>query len=100
LTKVTQSALDYSLNNTVRNALFLPLRSEEKYKSKQVVDTISVRAGDVLAAGLVFLGSGLLDLSISIFALVNVVVVAIWLLIAVRLGIAYEKRATAPNPSG
>src|SRR5690606_20659853 len=33
-TKMTQNALDYSLNNTVRNALFLPRGAEEKDKSK------------------------------------------------------------------
>lgn len=94
-TKVTQNAVDYSLNNTVRNALFLPLTAAEKYKSKQVVDTIFVRAGDVLAAGLVFVGSELLQMSISVFALVNVVVIALWLLVAVRLGLSYERKDAA-----
>lgn len=99
-TKVTQNALDYSLNNTVRNALFLPLTAAEKYKSKQVVDTIFVRAGDVLAAGLVFVGSELMNLSISVFALVNVVVVALWLLVAVRLGFSYEQKAGPTADAG
>jgi len=100
-TKVTQNALDYSLNNTVRNALFLPLTAEEKYKSKQVVDTIFVRAGDVLTAGLVFVGSDLFQFSVSGFALVNLVGIALWLLVALRLGILYEKKdalSSRPEP--
>jgi AAA family ATP:ADP antiporter len=92
-TRMAQSALDYSLNNTVRNTLILPLSAEEKYKAKQVVDTVFVRAGDVLAAGLVFLGREVLDLSVSLFALINVVVVVLWLVVAVRLGAAYRERS-------
>ena len=92
-TKTGQNALDYSLNNTVRNALFLPLTAQEKYKSKQVVDTVFVRAGDVLAAGLVFVGRELFDWPISAFALVNVVLGVLWLLVALRLGLAYQKQA-------
>ena len=91
-TKTGQNALDYSLNNTVRNALFLPLTAQEKYKSKQVVDTVFVRAGDVLAAGLVFVGRELFDFPISVFALVNVVLGVLWLLVALRLGLAYQKQ--------
>jgi AAA family ATP:ADP antiporter len=95
-TKTVMNALDYSLNNTVRNALFLPLTADEKYKGKQVVDTVFVRAGDVLSAGLVFLGSQLFDFPLTAFALVNAAVVGLWLLVAWRLGRAYQKLAADP----
>ncbi len=68
-----------------------------KVQIKQVVDTIFVRAGDVLAAGLVFVGSELLQMSISVFALVNVVVIALWLLVAVRLGLSTSGRTLRPR---
>lgn len=97
-TRTAQSAVDYSLNNTVKNALILPLSAEEKYKSKQVVDTIFVRAGDVLAAGLVFVGRELMELSIAAFALINVALVGLWLLVAFRLGLAYDKLSSRPEP--
>jgi hypothetical protein len=42
---VSENATDYSLNNTVRNMLFLPLSSEEKYSAKQATDTFSRGAG-------------------------------------------------------
>jgi ATP:ADP antiporter, AAA family len=96
-TKTAMNALDYSLNNTARNTLFLPLTADEKYKAKQVVDTVFVRAGDVLSAGLVFLGRQIFDFSLTMFALVNGVVVVLWLLVAWRLGRAYEDLATDPG---
>jgi AAA family ATP:ADP antiporter len=95
-TKTVMNGLDYSLNNTVRNALFLPLTADEKYKGKQVVDTVFVRAGDVLSAGLVFLGSQLFDFPLTTFALVNAAVVGLWLLVAWRLGRAYQNLAADP----
>jgi AAA family ATP:ADP antiporter len=91
--KTSENALDYSLNNTVRNALFLPLGSEEKYKAKQVVDTLFVRAGDVISAGLVFVGLRFLHLPLRGFAMVNFVVVLLWLWVAWALGRAYVKRS-------
>ena len=45
--------------NTARQTLWLVTTREEKYKAKQAADTFVVRAGDVLAAGLVFAGTDL-----------------------------------------
>ena len=48
--KVAENATDYSLNNTVRNMLFLPCTYEEKFSAKQAIDSFFVRMGDVLSA--------------------------------------------------
>jgi AAA family ATP:ADP antiporter len=65
--------------------LWLPTRREEKYKAKQALDTFFVRGGDMLAAGLVFVGTSWLGLSVSGFAWLNVTLVALWLVVAVLL---------------
>ena len=52
--KVIENSTDYSLNNTVRNMLFLPCTYEQKFAAKQAIDSFFVRMGDVLSAGLVF----------------------------------------------
>lgn len=70
--KTAENATDYSLNNTVKNALFLPLSVEEKFKAKQATDTFFVRAGDVASSGLVALGSAL-AWELRSFAVVNLV---------------------------
>ena len=36
--KVLDNSLDYSLNNTAKQALWLPTSREAKYKAKQAVD--------------------------------------------------------------
>ena len=55
--KVAENSTDYSLNNTVRNMLFLPCTHEQKFSAKQAIDSFFVRMGDVLSAVLVFLGT-------------------------------------------
>ncbi len=85
--KTAENSTDYSLQNTVRNVLFLPTTREEKYKAKQAIDTFFVRAGDVLSALLVFFGTTYLAFQTSHFAIFNLVLVAIWIVIAVRIGV-------------
>ena len=48
--KIAENATDYSLQNTLRRALFLPTSREAKYKALQAVETFFWRAGDMLSA--------------------------------------------------
>jgi AAA family ATP:ADP antiporter len=57
--KVAENSVDYSLQNTVAQALFLPTSREAKYKAKAAVDTFCKRFGDVLGAVVVSTGAGL-----------------------------------------
>ncbi len=52
--KVAENSVDYSLQNTIFQALFLPTSREAKYKAKAAVDTFCKRFGDVLTAVVVF----------------------------------------------
>jgi AAA family ATP:ADP antiporter len=76
--KIGENANDYSLNNTVRHALFLPTSREVKYKAKAAIDTFFARTGDALQAVVVFIGTHL-AFGIPAFAVVNVVIVGVWL---------------------
>jgi AAA family ATP:ADP antiporter len=91
-TKVLENSTDYSLQNTTRHALFLPTSREAKYKAKQAIDSFFVRTGDLLSAAVVFAGS-VLAFSVRQYALLNVLVVAVW--IALALAIAREHRKLA-----
>jgi len=84
--KTAENATDYSLQNTVRQVLFLPTTREQKYKAKQAIDTFFVRSGDVLSAALVFAGTTLFALSTAQFAMINILLVCVWLLLAFMVG--------------
>jgi len=80
--KTAENSTDYSLMNTAKQILWLRSTREEKYKAKQAVDSFFVRIGDVLAALVVFAGTAWLALDASGFAMVNLGLVVIWLLLA------------------
>jgi AAA family ATP:ADP antiporter len=88
--KTAENATDYSLQNTLRGVLFLPTTREEKYKAKQAIDTIFVRGGDALSALLVFVGTQFLAFRTRQFALVNMVFVAVWIILAIVVGRRYH----------
>jgi AAA family ATP:ADP antiporter len=53
---IANRALDYSLTNTSRHALFLVASRAEKYVGKTLVDTVGARTGDFLSAAIVWFG--------------------------------------------
>jgi AAA family ATP:ADP antiporter len=93
--KVAENSTDYSLNNTVRNMLFLPCTYEEKFSAKQAIDSFFVRMGDVLSALLVFVGTSVLALHPRGFATINALLVVVVLVLAWKVGQSYQ-RLTAP----
>ena len=80
--KIAENGTNYPLQNTVRNALLLPTSREAKYKAKAAIETFCVRLGDVSQAGIIFLGTRFLHLSVRGFATITLVFTALWLLVA------------------
>jgi AAA family ATP:ADP antiporter len=82
--KIFENSVDYSVQNTARQALFLPTSREAKYKAKAAVDSFFWRSGDMISGALVFAGTQL-ALTTRGFATVNVVLVLVWLAIALAI---------------
>ncbi|MCB9634847.1 MAG: translocase [Sandaracinus sp.] len=87
--KGATNAADYSLMNTGRALLWLPTSRTAKYAAKHTADTLVVRLGDLLSAGLVFAGTSL-AIGIEGFAWAGVGVAGVWLVLAVYLGRRYR----------
>ena len=96
LAKITENATDYSLQNTVRRALFLPTSREAKYKALQAIETFFWRAGDMLSSVIVLIVVRWLSLSARGFAFVNLALVALWLFLAWKLS-RENRRLTAQS---
>ena len=90
--KTAENANDYSTNNTIRAALFLPTSREVKYKAKAAIDTFFARTGDALQAAVVF-GGTRFSFGLSVFALVNVVIVGVWLAVVAGINREHKKLA-------
>jgi len=93
LVKIAENATDYSLMNTTRQALFLPVDRDAKYEGKTAIDTFFWRIGDVIQAGVVYVGLNLLGWHASTFAAVNLVLALAWIGLAVVIGREFGRKA-------
>ncbi len=84
--QISRRAGNYAIAKPAREILFTVLNREDKYKSKNFIDTVVYRGGDALSgwfyAGLAtFLGLGL-----ATIAGIGAVLAIIWLVVGVNLG--------------
>jgi AAA family ATP:ADP antiporter len=78
--KVAENATDYSINNTARHVLWLPVSSDVKFKGKPTIDSLFARLGDGFAALTVLLGVRLFALATELYFVFNVALVVVWIL--------------------
>jgi ATP:ADP antiporter, AAA family len=95
--KVVENGADYSLQNTIQQALFLPTSRDAKYKAKAAIDTVGVRLGDLASTGLVFVGVQV-GLELIHYALANFVAAGLWLFLVARLA-RRHRQLTGAAPS-
>ena len=89
--KILENSTDYSIQNTLRQALFLPTSREAKYKAKAAIDTFFTRAGDVVSAGFVAVGQ-VTGLGVPAFAGLNVALTGVWLWVAGQIAKEHRKK--------
>ncbi len=107
--KILDNSADYSIQNTARQALFLPTSREAKYKAKAAIDAFFMRFGDVLQAGVVYMGTAL-GFAIASFAALNLAFTVVWISLATALARMYKGKSdriedprnafSAPAPAG
>ena len=83
--KIAENATDYSINNTARHVLWLPVSSDMKFHGKPAIDTLYVRLGDGLAALTVLIGVHILAIGTHNFILFNVSLVVCWLVFTLMM---------------
>ena len=93
LVKIGENSLQYSLQDTTRNALFLVTSRVEKFVGKTAVDTIAVRIGAIMSTVVVFIGTSL-DWSTTTFATINVGLALAWLGFVLLVRIEHRRRST------
>jgi AAA family ATP:ADP antiporter len=93
LVRMGEQAIEYSLTNTLRQALFLPTTPTETYEGKTTIETFFWRFGDLLQAAMVWLGTTRLDMDATGFALLNALLAAFWVAVALAIGREYRRLA-------
>jgi AAA family ATP:ADP antiporter len=93
--KVAENSIDYSVQSTTQQALYLVTSRAEKYVGKSLVDTLFVRLGDVMSALTVWVG-GKLAFEARGFAAVNLVLIGLWVVVLLTIGKENSRRADLP----
>lgn len=88
--KILENSTDYSVQQTTRHALFLPVAQNEKYEGKTAIETFFWRFGDLMHAALIYGGTNWFGLSVYQFAAVNMTVALFWIVLAWRIGGEYR----------
>jgi len=97
--QVARRAGDYAIMRPGREMLYVVLTREEKYKAKNVIDTVVYRAGDAVSAW-VYAGLRSIGLPAAGICLLAVPLSAVWAWICLRLGRRQEQMAGAkPSPT-
>jgi len=87
--KIIENSTDYSLMNTTRHALYLPLSAAKTYEGKTTIDAFFWRFGDLLQAGAIYAGLHWLKFDIEHFAAVNMILALVWLWVAWQISRYY-----------
>jgi AAA family ATP:ADP antiporter len=90
--KTLENATDYSLMNTTRHALYLPLSPAQKYEGKTAIETFFWRFGDLAQAAAIYAGLNWFDYGIEQFAAFNMMLAAVWLVVAWELSRLYRRK--------
>lgn len=91
VTKLFENAADYSIQNTARHALLLSVSRDAKYKATQAIEAFFWRAGDLLHAALVVVGTALV-FGVREYALLLTGVAAAWLVVTALIGREHRRR--------
>lgn len=83
--QVIRRAGNYAVMRPVREMLYVVLSREEKYKAKNIIDTVVYRAGDAVSAW-VYAGMKSLGIGLSGIALIAVPLALLWAWVAFSLG--------------
>jgi AAA family ATP:ADP antiporter len=96
--QVVRRAGNYAIMKPTREMLFVVLGREEKYKAKNVIDTVIYRSGDVVSAW-AYAGLQALGLTLSAIAFIAVPAAGLWACICYQLGRMQEARAKSVEVS-
>ncbi len=92
--QIIRRAGEYAITRPAREVLFTVVTREEKYKAKNVIDTLIFRGGDAVSSWL-FEGLRILGLGFTAISLVGVPIAALWATTGYLIGRRQEQLRAA-----
>ena len=92
ISMVVENSTSYSIANTTRNALYLPLDRNDKYLGKTTIDTFCWRLGDLMQFAAIFAGLNWLSWQTMDFVWMNLALSVVMLLVCMEIARCYKQR--------
>lgn len=89
---IFQNGASYSLMQSTREQLYIPVNEGVKYKAKSFIDTFVFRFGDALASILILIVSIYLKLPLRYIAGINFFIILAWVIVVLKAGKMYNKK--------
>jgi len=85
IVKMADNSIDYSVANTTKQILFLPLDRFTRYEGMLAINTFFTRFGDLIQGGIIFVVISMLAMSPMVLVGVNIVLCLLWLFVTMNV---------------
>ena len=83
--KLSSGSIKFSLDNSVREIVYMPIPIQVKLKVKPVLDMFTQRFTRGIAGLLIILGTTILGLNIRHFAIASIIIIIVWIVASLRI---------------
>jgi len=92
IVKMADNSIDYSVANTTKQVLFLPLDRFTRYEGMLAINTFFTRFGDLIQGGVIFMVISVLSLSTMVLVGTNIALCLLWLLATVKVSRMFRQQ--------
>lgn len=91
IVKMADNSIDYSVANTTKQILFLPLDRFTRYEGMLAVNTFFTRFGDLIQGGIIFLVISILALPTLVLVGTNIILCLLWLFVTYNVSKRFKE---------
>ena len=89
---MADNSIDYSVANTTKQILFLPLDRFTRYEGMLAINTFFTRFGDLIQGGMIFIVISVLAMSPMTLVVTNIVLCVVWLFVTVNVSRCFKQQ--------
>jgi AAA family ATP:ADP antiporter len=100
IVKMADNSIDYSVANTTKQILFLPLDRFTRYEGMLAINTFFTRFGDLIQGGLIFVIISFMGMSPMFLIGINIVLCIVWLMVTMKVSRKFKHRSKQAEEHG
>jgi len=97
IVKMADNSIDYSVANTTKQILFLPLDRFTRYEGMLAINTFFTRFGDLIQGGIIFVVISMLAMSPMVLVGVNIVLCLLWLFVTMNVSRRFKEQTKSSS---